>query len=47
MPEPSESAEAEVAHADGDEADDAMTPDTEHVLWELLVGDAPPDGENA
>ena len=38
--------EAEPAPASGDESDDPMTPDTEHVLWELLVGDAPPDGEN-
>jgi hypothetical protein len=46
MHEASESSEAEAAAAEGDESDDPMTPDTEHVLWELLVGDAPPDGEN-
>jgi hypothetical protein len=47
MHEPSESTEADAAPADEDDArDDPMTPDTEHVLWKLLVGDAPPDGEN-
>ncbi len=46
MPEPSEPIEAEPAPASEGESDDPMTPDTEHVLWELLVGDAPPDGEN-
>src|SRR5579862_2332804 len=43
LPEPSESTEAGAAQADGDESDDPMTPDTEHVLWELLVGETPPD----
>jgi len=45
MPEPSESTEGEAAPAGGDESDDPMTPDTEHVLWELLVGEPPPDGD--
>jgi hypothetical protein len=46
MHEPSESTEADAAPAEGDDAEDPMTPDTEHVLWELLVGDSAPEAEN-
>ena len=45
--EPSKSTEGEAAPADEDESDDPMTPDTEQVLWELLVGETPPDPEKA
>jgi len=46
--EPSKPADGGDAPAEDDEPEDPMPADTEHVLWELLVGDSPPDdGENA